>query len=401
MNILFIHQSFPGQFGNLAANLAANPRNRVVALAISQYPVPEGVQLRCYSLLRSAVPETHPLLRDQEAKVLRAEACAAAALQLKREGFVPDLIVAHPGWGEALFMKEIFPHTRLVIYCEYYYALEGQDVGFDPEMPAFTLEHRYQLRLRNSTNLLSMEIADAAISPTQWQRSTYPTWAQQRISVIHDGIDFSKLAHRPQAQLRLAANELRPELELKVGDEVLTFVARNLEPVRGFHVFMRALPQVLRDRPKAHVLIVGGDGVSYGSAAPGGETWKTRLLAEVENELDMRRVHFVGRVPHETYLDMLSISKVHAYWTTPFVLSWSFLEAACAGVPMVASATPPVMEFAEALKVTSLDFFDTQGFANAMVQRLAAPRKKRVVNEFQPLSLAWCIAAQKALLGVS
>jgi glycosyltransferase involved in cell wall biosynthesis len=400
MNILFIHQNFPGQFVHLAAHLAGNPRHKVVALSIYKNGVPDGVTLRTYTMLREAVPDTHPLIKDLEAKVLRAEACAAAAMQLKRDGFVPDLIVAHPGWGETLFMKDIFPKARLAIYCEYYYASEGQDVGFDPETPALSLQHRYQLRLRNTVNLHSLDAADCAYAPTQWQRSTFPQWAHPKIQVIHDGIDLARLQHRPGANITLAANAHRPVLGLKVGDEVLTYVARNLEPVRGFQVLMRALPEVLRRRPKAHAIIVGGDEVSYGAQAPGGLTWKDHMLKEVGSTLDMARVHFVGKVPESVYLDLLSISKVHVYWTTPFVLSWSFLEAAASGVPVIASATQPVLEFSPMLGVTTVDFFDVERFAREITVALGLRSQKRKLTELPDLSLDHCIHEQMQLLGI-
>jgi glycosyltransferase involved in cell wall biosynthesis len=392
MNILFIHQNFPGQFIHLAAALAQEKKNKVVALTIYRQVAPAGVAVRTYTMLRAAVPETHPMLRDQEAKILRAEACAAAAFQLKREGFVPDVIVAHPGWGEALFIKDVFPLARLVIYCEYYYAAEGQDVGFDPEMPAINFEQRCHLRLKNTTNLLSMELADAAISPTQWQKSTYPAWAQDKITVIHDGIDIARLQHNPTARLQLAANDHHPALQFTVGDEVLSYVARNLEAVRGFHVFMRMLPELLRRRPNAHAVIVGGDGVSYGGMASGGMSWKEFMLKEVGSELDMRRVHFVGKVSYQNYLNLLHISKVHAYWTTPFVLSWSLLEAAMSGLPVVASNTAPVAEFAESLGLITPGFFDQAAFADALADQLSnkvTSRKSRAIVD--RIDLPQCI----------
>ncbi len=398
MNILFIHQNFPGQFVHLAADLAKDKQHRVMALSIYKQRIPDGVTLRLYTMLRSAIPETHPLLRDQEAKVLRAEACAAAVMQLRREGFVPDLIVAHPGWGEALFMKEVCPKAKLILYCEYYYSQEGQDVGFDPEMVELTLSQRYQLRLKNTINILSMEIADAAISPTQWQKNTYPAWAQEKISVIHDGVDSTQLTHRPRAKLQLPNTLHCPELSFKCGDEVLTYVARNLEPVRGFQVLMRMLPNVLRRRPNAQILIVGGDGVSYGGTPPSGGSWREHMWNEVGNEIDPRRIHFLGQVPYNTYLDLLSISKVHVYWTTPFVLSWSFLEAACAGVPMVASATPPVKEFASELGVQLVDFYDVERFSDAVVKLLVAEARPKVPRMLPRIELTRCIAQQKILL---
>ncbi|MGZ8969767.1 MAG: glycosyltransferase, partial [Telluria sp.] len=290
---------------------------------------------------------------------------------------VPDVIVAHPGWGEALFMKDVFPQAKLVIYCEYYYALEGQDVGFDPEIPPLNFEQRCHLRLKNTTNLLSMEIADAAISPTEWQKSTYPKWAQEKITVIHDGIDLDKLKFNPKARIKLAAKAGRPELTFKPGDEVLTYVARNLEPVRGFQVFMRTLPEVLRERPDAHAIVVGGEEVGYGHAAPNGVSWKEHMLAEVGDQLDMDRVHFVGKVPRQTYLDLLSVSRVHAYWTTPFVLSWSFLEAVTSGLTVVASRTPPVVEFTDDFEFETASFFEQGEFLERIRDQLQSTHRKQ------------------------
>jgi glycosyltransferase involved in cell wall biosynthesis len=395
MKVLFIHQSFPGQFANLAASLARDKKNQVVALAMEKLPAPAGVQVRQYALLRRPAAEAHPLLRDQESKVLRAEACAAAAMLLKREGFEPDVIIAHPGWGEALFIKDVYPKAKLVLYCEYYYAIEGQDVGFDPEDPPLTMESRFALRLKNATNLLSMEIADAAISPTKWQRSTYPAWAQERISVIHDGIDFGRLKPDPKAFLSLSTKQ--GEVKVKAGDEVLTYVSRNLEPIRGFHVFMRTLPEVMKRRPKARVLIVGGDDRGYGYALPGG-TWREKMLAEVGQDIDLSRVHFLGKVAYQSYLGVLNVSRVHAYWTAPFVLSWSYLEAALSGLKVIASDTPPVREFSDRLGTNTVGFFDKAAYADAIVEALArkpAPRKQVTLED---VDLQHCVRLQKKLI---
>lgn len=397
MKVLFIHQSFPGQFAHLALDLARDKKNKVVALSIEKLATPVGVQVYNYSLLRRPAAESHPLLREQESKVLRAEACAAAAMQLKKDGFEPDVVIAHPGWGEALFIKDVFPKARLVLYCEYYYAVDGQDVGFDPEDPPLTFEARCALRLKNTTNLLSMEIADAAISPTQWQKSTYPAWAQERISVIHDGIDLSRLKHDPKTVMTLKPRE-GGEIKVKPGDEVLTYVSRTLEPIRGFHVFMRTLPEVMKRRPKARVLIAGGDDRGYGYPAPGGKTWRERMIAEVGRELDLNRIHFVGRVPYQAYLQMLNVSRVHAYWTAPFVLSWSYLEAAASGLKVVASDTQPVREFSERLGTSTVGFFDKAAYADALVEALSrkpGPRKQLKVDE---LDLRHCVGSQKKLL---
>ena len=397
MNVLFIHQNFPGQFVHLSADLTRQKGNRVVALTMRDNPVPKGVNVRKYSLIRSPSTDMHPMLRDEEAKVMRAEACASAAFQLKRDGFEPDVIVAHPGWGESLFIKDVFPNAKLVLYCEYYYAAEGRDVGFDPEDPPLTFQQRCRIRLKNTTNLLSLEMADAAISPTQWQKSTYPAWAQEKITVIHDGIDARRLEFNPKARLTVAPNQRHSGLMFKPGDEVLSFVARNLEPVRGFHMFMRSLPEVLRARKSAHAIVVGGDEIGYGRRAPGGVSWREHMLAEVGDQLDLSRVHFVGRVPYASYLDLLNISRVHTYWTSPFVLSWSFLEAALSGLPLISSDTPPIREFEEELGITTLPFFDTGEFSARITDHLASPRK-RMQRRVPTLDVQHCLALQKKLL---
>lgn len=400
MNILFIHQNFPAQFQHLAADLAQRPEHQVVALGMHARPVPAGVTLRRYQLLREAGADTHPLLAEQETHVRHAEACAAAAMQLARDGFTPDVIYAHPGWGEALFIRDVFPHARLLIYCEYYYALEGQDVGFDPSLPPLSLPERWRLRLRNSTNLLSMELADAAVSPTRWQRNTYPAWAREKISVIHDGIDSERLRFNPEARLALqgADGETRT---FRPGDEVVSYVARHLEPMRGFEVFMRALPELLRRRPQAHVIVAGGEASGYGHAAPGGASWKQHMLDELGDRLDLARVHFTGQLGADRYLALLSVSRVHAYWSVPFVLSWSFLEAALSGLPVIASATAPVLEFAGRLDVPTLPFFDAAAFAGALAERCAAGAQERQPRYLAETDLAQCLARQRHWLGVS
>lgn len=374
MKVLFIHQNFPAQFLHMAAGLAQEPGNQVVALTMHDNPAPAGVTVRRYALLRARGSDMHPFLPEHEAQLLRAEGCAAAAFQLKREGFTPDVIVAHPGWGEALFMKDVFPRARLVMYCEYHYAAEGQDVGFDPEFGAPNFELRCRVRLKNNVGLQALDAADAGFAPTAWQKSTYPAWAQAKIDVIHDGFDLDALAPDPRARLHLAKGGRT--FASGVGDELVTYVARHLEPMRGFHIFMRALPEILRRRPRAHAIVVGADTPGYDIPAPGRRGWRRFLLDEVGAELDMERVHFLDSVAYGTYRTVLDVSAAHVYWTAPFVLSWSFLEAALGGTPVIASATPPVLEFAEAFGVPTLPYFDTAALADAVAERLAQPARR-------------------------
>jgi len=211
--------------------------------------------------------------------------------------------------------------------------------------------------------------ADAGLSPTEWQASTYPDPLRKMITVIHDGVDTAVMAPTPEARFTLPNGVV-----VKPGDEVLTFVNRNLEPYRGYHIFMRALPAVLAARPNAQVVIVGGDEVSYGAAPKGEKGWKERFLSEVRDQLDMSRVHFMGKVPYPNFVALMQVSRAHAYLTYPFVLSWSMIEAMAAGCHIIGSATKPVMEALEHGKTgTLVDFFDVPGWSAALIDALAHP----------------------------
>ena len=369
MRILFLHQNFPGQFKHLAPALAADPANEVVAMTINAAPALAGVRIVRYPVARGSTPNVHPWVGDIETKVIRGEAAYRAALQLRDQGFSPDVIVAHPGWGESLFIKEVWPDARLGIYSEFFYLAHGADVGFDAEFPATGDGDACRLRLKNVNNLVHFSIADAALSPTHWQRSVFPEPFRSRISVIHDGIDTDAVAPNPQVSLTLGSG-----LRLTREDEVITFVNRNLEPYRGYHIFMRALPAILRARPKAIVLIVGGDSVSYGAQAPEGKKWRDIFFDEVKDQIDLSRVHFLGHIPYQYFIPLLQLSTVHVYLTYPFVLSWSLLEAMSAGCAIVASDTQPVREAVRHDDTGRLvEFFDVSALAAEVVDLLAQP----------------------------
>lgn len=379
MNILFVHQNFPAQFRHLAPALAKDPRNTVVALTMQPQAAPtwQGVQCVRYAAQRGNTPGIHPWLIDMESKTIRAEAALAAARALKAQGFVPDIVIAHPGWGESLFLKDVWPQARMGIYCEFFYRAQGGDVGFDPEFPPLA-EDAARLRLKNINNLLHFEAADAGLSPTHWQASTFPLPFRDRITVVHDGIDTQAVAPNPQASMTLNG-----QVNLRPGDEVVTFVNRNLEPYRGYHTFMRALPELLRRRPKARILIVGGNDVSYGARPPQGQTWKELFAAEVRPlmpDADWARVHFLGAVSYPQFVALMQVSAVHVYLTYPFVLSWSLLEAMSAGCAVVASDTEPLHEVVLPDETGRLvPFFSPQALADEVSALLAdVPIRQRL-----------------------
>jgi len=373
MNILFIHQNFPGQFKFLAPALVQQG-HAVVAMTMQKTEVKQwqGVKLETYSASRGSTPNVHPWVSDFETKTIRAEACFRSALEMKTNGFTPDLIIAHPGWGESLFLKDVWPNARLGIYCEFYYHPDEADVGFDPEFPSKDVGDVCRLRLKNLNNLLHFDVVDAGISPTHWQASTFPEPFRSKITVVHDGIDTEAVAPNPNVSLTLNG-----DIKLTRADEVITFVNRNLEPYRGYHIFMRALPELLKRRPQARVLIVGGDDVSYGARPEEGKKWKDIFAAEVRPQIsdkDWARVHFLGHIQYQHFIALLQLSTVHVYLTYPFVLSWSLLEAMSVGCAIVASDTQPLRE-AIAHNDTGrlVNFFDLAGLVNEVCALLDDP----------------------------
>lgn len=377
MNILFVHQNFPGQYLHLARALAASPENRVVFITQRREGAIPGVEKIIYSPSRANSKETHRYLRDAEAHVLNAQAVARTALERKKAGFKPDIMIGHNGWGEIWYLKDIFPDAPLLGYFEFYYQARGADVGFDPAFPV-NLDTAARVRTRNVGNLLGLQAADIGICPTQWQKSRYPYRYHSMLNVIHEGIDTSLVVPDAHAQLRLPGTNI----ELGTEHEVVTYVARNLEPYRGFPSFMRSLPAVLKRRPNAHILIVGGDDVSYGSRPPHGRSYRQHMLGKLGSELDASRVHFLGKLPYAQYLKVLQISSVHVYITYPFVLSWSMLEAMSAGCLVIGSKTAPVQEvISDDDNGLLVDFFDSEALSEMVVKALAEPQRYQQMRE--------------------
>lgn len=380
MKILFIHQNFPGQYKHLAPLLASRGHECLaLTLKVTKPTTWQGVRIVPYSLPKRAGQNLHPWLVDLDTKLTRGDACYRAARALKEQGYSPDLILAHPGWGESMFLRDVWPEARFAIYCELYHVADDQHLNFDPEFDKS--DHGLQalrIRMKNVNNHLHFPFADAGISPTRFQADTFPPEFRDRITVSHDGIDTLNACPMPDVRLTIEG-----QVDVTRDDEVITFVNRNLEPYRGYHVFMRALPRLLRERPNARILIVGGDEVSYGAAPPKGQTWKQIFLDEVRDRIpdaDMARVHYLGRIPYDQFLRLLQVSRVHVYLTYPFVLSWSLMEAMSCGAAIVASGTAPVREVIRHDENGRLvDFFDGEALVDEVCALLEdAPARRRL-----------------------
>ena len=387
MRVLFLHQNFPGQFPHIAKHFMADPNNEVIAICQKQARRLAGIKCIIYKPARPITKGIHHYLSGTEAAILNGQATMLIMLDLKRRGFIPDIIIGHAGWGETLYCKDVFPRAKLINYFEFYYHASGADSGFDPEYPN-TADDVLRIRTKNIVNLLSLDTCDKGISPTAWQKSLYPQEYQHKLSIIHEGIDTDFVTPNPEATVTLADGRV-----LTTKEQVVTYCARDLEPYRGFHIFMRAVQEICKRHKDCHIVIVGGDGVSYGRALKEGKTYKQQMLEEVS--IDANRVHFMGKLPYTEYLKVLQISSAHVYLTVPFVLSWSMLEAMAAGCLVIGSDTAPVKEIITHEKNGLLvDFFspieiaDTVGralsYANELKNMRTAARHH--VLEHYPIS---------------
>ena len=378
MKLLFVHQNFPGQFLHLAPEMQRLGHD-VRAITDANNTNPSAVPLLRYSHKPEPVdPAPTRLGRNYTTMSDRGVTVARFARRLRAQGYVPDVIYGHSGWGETLFLKEVWPEARLLVFAEFYYRGSGADAGFDAEFQSRSFD-QVMIAQGRATHLgQALVHADRGLSPTHWQADSHPPVLRRNIEVIFDGVDCDRLTPNLRARFTLPGGRI-----LNRGDEVLTFVNRNLEPYRGYHIFMRALPKVLAARPQAQVVIVGGDEVSYGQPPKDGGSWKERFLDEVKDRLDLSRVHFVGRVPYDRLVDLMHVSRAHAYLTYPFVLSWSMVETLAAGTLVVGSNTPPVAEMIQdGITGRLVDFFDVDGWSAALIDALARP------EVYQPMRAA-------------
>ena len=407
MDLLFLHPNFPGQFRRLAQALAQESGVRVWGMGDASWigtgaGLP-GVEVIRYPAVAAAPEEAHPWVRGFEQSVRRGVAVIERLAELKRGGFEPDVIVTHPGWGDAYFVRDYFPGADVIGLFEYYYHPRGADVGFDPEFPT-RVDDIFRLHVTNSAQLLALESCHRGVCPTPWQKGLYPAAYQSRLQVLHEGIDTTRVALHEGAQFTLPDGRT-----LRKGDEVLTFVSRCLEPYRGFHQFMRALPRILRERPQAQVLVLGENSAHYGPQPPGAGGWKEVYQAQLRDQVDWQRVHFLGALPYDRYLSVLQVSSAHVYLTYPFILSWSMLEAMSAECLLIASDTAPVRDVVQDGENGFLfDFFDTAALARLAIEALSDPEafadmgkraRQTIVERYDFRQV--CLPRYRALIGLT
>ncbi|MBQ0804856.1 MAG: glycosyltransferase family 4 protein [Sulfitobacter sp.] len=373
MKIMFVHQNMPGQYRELVQWLADTGEHQIYFLTQRQKPPSfKGVETRIYKTHHKPAKDAYGLSKNWEESAGNGLGAARAARRIeKTEGFKPDIVIGHVGWGELTFFKDVWPDVPIIGFFEYFYSDSGGPVGFDPE-DTVTEDTAFLLRVRNAVPLANIETVDIGLSPTFWQRDRFPESFHDKLYVCHDGIRTDQLKPNPKVRLKLG----RLDRDLTREDEIVTYIARNLERTRGFHVFMRSLPKILKERPNARVLILGGNDTSYGGKSKHLGGLRAEMEAEVGKDVDWSRVHFLGKLPYEDYQKIVQISRCHLYLTMPFVLSWSLLESMAMEATIVASDVAPVREAITHGETGLLcDFFNPAALADQVIDVLAAPAK--------------------------
>ena len=401
MRFLFSHNNYPAQFRRLIPALVEEGHEVVFLCRSKEWHAPSvpGVRLIKYEHHRSGGGAAiHPYLRRFEEAVIQGQAAYRAIQPLVQKGWSPDWIITHVGFGNGLYLSDVFPKARRIGLFEWYYNAVGSDADFLQQGP-LEADHQLKLRTWNAHVLLELAVCDHAITPTQWQRDQFPTALQSQLTVIHEGIDWPLMASLRRRGLPRPSC-LPPDPDL----EVVTYVSRGFEEYRGFPQAMQAIALLQRQRPKLHALIVGHDCVAYGDNRRDGRSWGEWAKQEVS--LDPDRTHWLGILQDAEYQEVLACSTVHLYLTVPFVLSWSLLEAMAAGCALVGSSTAPVLEVLEdGISGLLVDFFDSEEQASALSQlldnpalrqNLAAAAKKRA----QDYTASKGIARWRSILGL-
>lgn len=382
MNILFLHPNFPAQFRHLATALGQNSNHRVIYGTKSTAGSIAGVQKAIYKPSRTSHPNTHLYVHPLENAVLEGQAVYRMGQTLKeKHHFYPDVVYAHSGWGPGLFIKDLFPDAKYLCFFEWFYHARGTDADFDPADP-IDEDTEAKIRIKNSPILIDLYSCDRGLAPTYWQRQQFPPEFHDKLFVCHDGINTSFFQPNPQAKLFIEPSQpiaCNSPLNLSEVDEIITYVARGMEPYRGFPQFMEAVATLQKYRPQCHVIVVGDDRVAYGKKRTDGKTYRQYMLEQLE--LDLTRIHFTGLLPYSQYLKVLQASSVHIYLTRPFVLSWSMLEALSTGCLIVASKTPPVEEvIQDRVNGLLVDFFNPQEIVERVLEALDHPDRMQEIR---------------------
>ncbi|ABB25084.1 probable glycosyltransferase [Synechococcus sp. CC9902] len=338
MRILLIHQNFPGQFKHLVPYLSSFGHD-IMCICSHDRPFAHWIQGWRY---KPPEPPKEPMPLSQHLwfeSLQRAASVADICHKLNTQGWVPDRILAHSGWGETLGIAETWPNIPQIVWPELWTLPQHGGYGFDPTLPEVSFSQTIEQLGRNLMTRLALNQAAAWVMPTHHQADSLPACFQDsRLNIIHEGINTSIASPNKNVSFYVRGRHVDASVPS------ITFVNRNLERLRGFDLFMQSLPELQRNWPDLCVFIVGDNGPGYGNGHPSGKTLREVMINELASELDFNRIFFLGRVPYNQLITLFQISWVHVYLSYPFVLSWSLLEAMSCGCSIVASEGMPVEE---------------------------------------------------------
>lgn len=372
MRLLLIHQNFPGQFRQLAPYLIAQGHD-LVAICSHDRPIHLPCRILRYHKPVKTAGLQHFGTVIWEEGLRRAEAVARLVAGLLQEGWRPDAVLAHSGWGETLALADLIPEVPQVLWPELWVRPEHGGHGLDPLKPVVGLDQQLEQLGRHALTRVALDSASAWILPTRHQANSFPEVFQgPKMHVIHEGIDTTIACPNPAVHYEVRG------IRIDRSTPTITFVNRNLERLRGFDTFMRALPSILQSHPAVRVLIVGDNEAGYAGGLPGGTPLRQSMLAELEGQLDLNRVHFLGRVPHAQLMALFQASWVHVYLSYPFVLGWSALEAMACGCCIVGSTGMPVQEvIQDGVNGLLVPVADHRLLAQRVVRLLEAPELRQ------------------------
>ena len=379
--VLFVHNNFPSQFADLVDALVARGIP-CAGLGSATARSVNGVRVAKYSLPRGSTPGMFPLAVRAEADLIRGRAALEGARALKEEGFDPQIIVGHAGWGETSLLSDAFPDAKQVLFGEFFYKGRGLDIGFDTEFISPNDDGILMGKSKNAVMSLAYTDATAIVCPTEFQASCLPPVFRQLAHVIHEGVDTDAITPGPALPFALADGRV-----IAPGTPVITHINNHMEPLRGLHIFARALPALMAAVPNAQVIVIGEPlNHGYGGNAPEG-TWKDVCFEGVMERIDPSRIHFMGKVGHQRMLAALRLSTAHVYYTYPFVLSWSLAEAMASGCYIIGSDTAPLRDaITDGVDGRLLPFFDVEALSQAMIDACRNPHAQAPLRAAARLS---------------
>ena len=372
-HLVFMHQTYPAQFGPITRFLAREYDVRISFL--SEYlhkEVYEGTEHHKFSRVKTGHEESPYFFSryfEEEASCMHG-----VYETLKKLGITdPDLFVGHVAFGNMGLLHVAYPEVPKIGFFELFYNINSDDSRQEYRAP---IHNRLRVPLRNATQLVELEYCTKGYSPTPFQLSTYPTRYQDKLTALFDGIDTNQYC----------PGEVTADSQLErtwpAGSKLVTYVSRGLESMRGFDIFMEVAHRVSKIRPDVHFVVAGNPKTHYGSEMIGikESTFKDFVLSK--RDFDLSRFSFLNWIPEPALVDLYRLSDCHFYWTVPFTLSWSLFQGMAAGALILGSDSAPVRDivFNGETGVT-VDPNDVDAMVDRMLHMLNNPDEYKHMRE--------------------